>query len=277
MNKQAIWALAVKDMRAVTSSVQIWLPMVILPVVFCLLMPLGLVLSLRFLSLDALGDIQALLQTMEDLPAGPMRASIMQWESLEQRLLYFTAVYIMTPLFLLIPMMVSSIIAANSFVGEKEGRTLESLLYTPIDLVSLFVGKVLSALLPAVIVTFGCAVLYSLTINLAGAPLMGRWILPQWNWIVMIVYVVPSLSLGAILLNVAISARVKGFQEAYQMGVMVILPVLALFVGQTTGVLLFSIPAMFVVGTLVLLVSYWGVRRLARSFDRNRLFASQVR
>ncbi len=277
MNKQAIWALAVKDMRAVTSSVQIWLPMVILPVVFCLLMPLGLVLSLRFLSLDALGDIQALLQTMEDLPAGPMRASIMQWESLEQRLLYFTAVYIMTPLFLLIPMMVSSIIAANSFVGEKEGRTLESLLYTPIDLVSLFVGKVLSALLPAVIVTFGCAVLYSLTINLAGAPLMGRWILPQWNWIVMIVYVVPSLSLGAILVNVAISARVKGFQEAYQMGVMVILPVLALFVGQTTGVLLFSIPAMFVVGTLVLLISYWGVRRLARSFDRNRLFASQVR
>ncbi len=277
MNKQAIWALALKDMKAVTSSVQIWLPMVIIPVVFCLLIPLGMVLGLRFYSLDALGDIQALVNTMEGLPAGPMRDSIMQWESLEQQLLFFMAVYIMTPLFLLIPLMVASIIAANSFVGEKEGRTLESLLFAPVDLVSLFIGKVLSAFLPAMLVTLGCAVLYSLTINIAGAPLMGRWILPQWNWLAMLFYVVPAMSLGAILFNVAVSARVKGFQEAYQMGVMVILPVFALFFGQVTGLLLFSIPIMLAVGTVVFAISWWAMTRLARSFDRNRLFSSQVR
>ena len=45
--------------------------------------------------------------------------------------------------------MISSVVAASSFVGEKERKTLESLLYTPIDIASLFWGKLLSAFIPA--------------------------------------------------------------------------------------------------------------------------------
>lgn len=39
---------------------------------------------------------------------------------------------------LMIPVMASSVMAASSFVGEKEKHTLETLLYSPLSLKQLF-------------------------------------------------------------------------------------------------------------------------------------------
>ena len=40
-------------------------------------------------------------------------------------------VYLFAPMYLIVPMMVSAVIAADSFVGERERKTLEALLHTP--------------------------------------------------------------------------------------------------------------------------------------------------
>lgn len=48
MNKQAIWAVAKKDMLAIKESIQIWLPILILPIVFCLVLPAGLILAIKY-------------------------------------------------------------------------------------------------------------------------------------------------------------------------------------------------------------------------------------
>ena len=45
--------------------------------------------------------------------------------------------------FLIVPIMASSVMAASSFVGEKEKHTLETLLYSPLSLRQLFQSKVL--------------------------------------------------------------------------------------------------------------------------------------
>ncbi len=39
--------------------------------------------------------------------------------------------YMFAPMFLIMPLMIASIIGADSIVGEKERKTLEALLYTP--------------------------------------------------------------------------------------------------------------------------------------------------
>src|SRR5207247_10239886 len=51
-------------------------------------------------------------------------------------------------LFLIIPITGAMALAAHSVVGEKQARTLEPLLATPITTFELLVGKVLGALLP---------------------------------------------------------------------------------------------------------------------------------
>jgi ABC-type Na+ efflux pump permease subunit len=59
--------------------------------------------------------------------------------------------YLIAPPFLVLPLMLSCIIAAEAFVGEKERKTLEALLYTPATDGELFLGKALAALIPGIV------------------------------------------------------------------------------------------------------------------------------
>ena len=60
--------------------------------------------------------------------------------------------FLFAPMFLILPLMVASIIGADSIVGEKERKTLEALLYTPATDRELYLAKLLSAVVPG-----GCA------------------------------------------------------------------------------------------------------------------------
>jgi len=75
---------------------------------------------------------------------------------------------------------------------------------------------------------------------------------------------------------VIVSAKVKGFQEANQMSVFVILPVLALVISQITGALLISSKVLWVIGIVTLLLSVFVLRQIVKHFDRNKLFESQI-
>ena len=52
--------------------------------------------------------------------------------------------YLLAPLFLIVPLMVSAVLAADAFAGEKERKTLETLLHLPISDRDLFFAKVLA-------------------------------------------------------------------------------------------------------------------------------------
>ena len=56
-------------------------------------------------------------------------------------------------LFQLFPAVIASMIAADAFAGERERKTLETLLATPISTVSIFLGKTLAAVAFAVLVS----------------------------------------------------------------------------------------------------------------------------
>ncbi|NLM25427.1 MAG: ABC transporter permease subunit [Firmicutes bacterium] len=275
MNKQAIWAVAKKDMLAIKESIQIWLPILILPIVFCLVLPAGLILAIKYFG--NAGNVDQIISLLEQLPPGSIRDSILQWDEQNLQILYFFLVYLFAPFFLMIPVMISSVVAASSFVGEKERKTLESLLYTPIDIASLFWGKLLSAFIPAIGLTLISALGYMLVVNILSYDLFGQFIFPQANWLVLIFWVVPTVSLFAIFLNVYVSARVKGFQEAYQLGGLVILPIIALFVSQMAGIMFFSSLVLGALGFIMLVVDLFLVYKTTKDFDRNRLFMSQVK
>ncbi|MCL2686507.1 MAG: hypothetical protein FWE73_08985 [Candidatus Bathyarchaeota archaeon] len=62
--------------------------------------------------------------------------------------------------------------------------------------------------------------------------------LPNLTWIIMILGVAPTLALCSIGLTVMISAKVKGFKEAQQISVILLLPVMGLMFGQIFGILI---------------------------------------
>jgi len=148
-------------------------------------------------------------------------------------------------------LMVASVIAADSFAGEKERKTLEALLYTPTSDQELFFAKVLSAWLPAMGVALGGFVLYAIVANLAAWPVMGRIFFPNLMWILLVIWVAPAvagLGLGTMVL---VSSRVSGFQEAYQLGGAIVIPIVVLVIGQATGVMYFSAGLVALLGLVI--------------------------
>jgi ABC-type Na+ efflux pump, permease component len=70
-----------------------------------------------------------------------------------QLLIKVTINFMFPSYFLIIPIMCSGVIGASSFVGEKEHKTLESLLYTPISMEQLLRAKILGVFVPSYIVS----------------------------------------------------------------------------------------------------------------------------
>lgn len=276
MNRRAVWAIAKKDMRGIGANLQVWLPMLILPVILGILIPGGMMWALHVFGLDAAGDLQDLVQVLDRMPDSSVKESIHALPTLEQQIAYFVMNYLMAPLFLLIPLMASSVVSADSFAGEKERGTLESLLFTPVKVLDLFAGKVLAALLPGVglsLITFLCT---AIVVNGVGWPLFGHVFFPNVNWLPLMLLVIPMLSLAAILVNVFVSARVATFQAAYQLGGLVILPVLAVLFGQISGLLFLDAPVVTFIGLVLAVIDLLLLIPVRNYLDRSRLFESQV-
>jgi hypothetical protein len=96
----------------------------------------------------------------------------------------------------------------------------------------------------------------------------GMLLLPNLNFLIMIFGVAPTIALCSIGLTVAISAKVKGFKEAQQISVVLLLPVLGLVFAQISGLLvlgpvvLAALIGLFAVVDVA--VFYMGVKILQR-------------
>lgn len=140
-NRQAIRALVRKDIRSVTASVQLWLPMLIVPLIIGIIMPSALLWAASRMELRSLGNISFLLESLDALTQSGQIPQLASMPTDNHRIVYYLAMYMFAPLFLIIPVMASSILTANSFAGEKERKTLEGLLFTPISMSTLLKAK----------------------------------------------------------------------------------------------------------------------------------------
>jgi ABC-type Na+ efflux pump permease subunit len=269
-NYRAIRAIMAKDFRQVTQNKMVWLPMIILPLILQVLIPLGLVLMPQFLPAEEL-DMEDLDMMLKVMPASLSSA----FEGLNgaQMWVVLSANYMFAPMFLIVPLMVSSIIAADSFVGERERKTLEALLYTPVSDADLFLAKVLSAFVPALAVTIGSFILYGLVVNLGGYPVMGRIFFPAPVWWVLVFWLAPAVSLAGLGATVLISAKAKTFMQAQQASGILVLPITFLLIGQVSGLFFLSTGLALVVGVFLWALGLWLMWVGAHSFTRSELIS----
>ncbi|MNB71601.1 ABC-2 family transporter protein [compost metagenome] len=276
MNRSQIIAIAQKDIRAITSNVQVWLGLVLLPLVFGVLLPGVLILVIKMVNITD-GDLVDMVQkVITQLPAGGKKEQITALPTLNHQIIYIFVNYMLGPFFLLIPVLNSLMIALNSLVGEKERRTLESLLFAPIEVKDLFVGKLAATFIPTFVVTLVSFLLCGIIINGLTYSMFDGLIFPNLNWGLLLLWVAPMFTGLVIQISIFISARSKGFQGAQQIGGIVVLPVVGLAISQVTGVLLLSPQLLLGVGLLLLLVNLLLLRRLTKMNQRHTLFERQV-
>ena len=153
---------------------------------------------------------------------------------LEEIDIYVFTNFICPMLFVMIPLMVSSVSASCTFVGEKERGTMETLLLSPLSVRKLFQAKVAGcALLAGVITLLSFAAFFAITA--VGGILTGAPFFFNLNWFILVFLMSPALMVLGVVFMVMVSGRSKTTVEAMQVSGYIVFPVLLLFVGQITG------------------------------------------
>ena len=263
---RGIAAVVVRDLRVVRASKSVMLPMLIVPALLLVVLPLATAVGARLgaAAIDV-SDLQRMLALLpadiagrvaDDPAAGVIEVSL---------------VYLLSPMLLIVPLMTASVIAADAIAGERERKTLEGLLLTPLSDRELFVAKLLGAWLPAVTVGVVGGVVYALVADLAAAGVVDGWLFPNLVWAALVLWVGPALAAISLGLTVLVSARVKSVQEAFQIAGVVVLPVVALVVLQAGGLLVVSPLLLLVAGAVCWLVAAVVLRAGTRAVRRTRL------
>mgnify|MGYP005778293627 CR=1 FL=1 len=256
----AITAVIKKDFRAITANRRLFLSLLIVPLVLTVFVP-GVFISIaHFMPEDE--DIQMLLELLP-------RSSWASTMELTVTGLIFNN--ILPVFFLMIPIMASSIMAASSFVGEKEKHTLETLLYSPLSLGQIFRAKILASFLMSMTVSLISFAVMLIVVEVEVFLLMGTLLIPSASWLVILLLLSPAVSLIAVTLIVRGSAKAQSMEESQQGAVFMILPVLLLIVGQFTGVLLVSVWILLGLSLLCMLLALFLLKRAAGRFTYEML------
>ena len=258
--KKAMLAIIKKDFRGVTANRRLFSAILIVPVILTIILPSIFVFLIHFAPDDP--DIQSLLD---------MLPQVLQSESLELTVTALILNYILPVFFLMIPIMTASIMAASSFVGEKEKHTLETLLYCPLSLKQIFRAKVLASFLLSMLVSLisFCAMLLVLESEIFF--LMGDLLPPSVNWIVILLLVSPAISLIAVTLIVRGSAKAQSVEESQQAAVFLTIPVILLVAGQFTGILILSAWVLLGLGVLCALIAWLLLKKSMGRFTYEKL------
>jgi len=268
MNWRSIWAIVRKDLKEVRQNKAAWVPAIAVPLIFAILMPVLFIVLPQIMPIEnverELGDVADLLKKLP-----PTMGALFDGLGVEQMFILYMTGFLLAPLFLIMPLMFSSVVGADSFVGERERKTLEALLYTPATDMELFLGKVLAAVIPAISLSWLTYLVYIIVVNVASFGLFGRIWFPLPTWWPMMFWLTPAFALLGISATVLISSRVKTFMEAYQLSASLVVLVLAMVIGQVTGVLFLGVGTVLLTGSLIWIVDailiYVGVRNFKRS------------
>lgn len=221
-------ALLGKEIADLRQNLAIFLPALIVTVV-AIFMPVMVAVIVPAVTGERLSDSGDLEIAIEMYKKDPAMRSLDPEAAIQAYVFqYFLVMLVLGPI------TSAMSVAASSVISEKQARTLEPLLVTPITTLELLGGKLLGALLPALAVTVLSLALYLLVVGAVAANGVFSVLLgPRTLGVVLLIG--PLAAMVALQLAICVSSRVNDARTAQQLGIFVILPIPALLLGQIFG------------------------------------------
>ncbi len=126
------------------------------------------------------------------------------------------------------PISISMVIALETFVGEKERRSLEPLLSTPLSNTELYIGKMLSSMIPPLVSSYGGMTVY--LISLLSGELAWR---PPAMLIVQIILLTTVQALVMVTGAVVVSSQTTSTRAANLLASFIIIPMTLVIQGES--------------------------------------------
>jgi len=236
MNAGRVLALIGKDLLELSRNPSALFPNVLIAIV-CIAIPLGIGILLPMVTGESLADDDDFGKVLRNMaPFMPALASLPREAGVQA---FFFQQFL--TMFLMIPVAGAMAFAAYAVIGEKQARTLEPLLATPLTTAELLAAKLISSLAPSLFLEFGALALYMIGIAAFGQPGVALAVISP-RTVLIVGLLGPLTAAVALMLALIVSSRVNDARSAQQIGVIVILPITALLAAQLTGAFWLSIP-----------------------------------
>ncbi len=261
MNGAKILAIVEKEVADARKNKMIVISMALLPILL-----VAMVLGTAYFMLYIEGEMGEAKMDEDDLSIIP--AELQDMDPMHAFLILMNDQYLFY--FLLIPMMMPVYIAAYSIVGEKETKSLEPLLATPISVWELLVGKSIAAVVPSVVLTW-----FSFIVLVIG----GYFIMPELVflalirpvWIVGMALLSPLLALLSVFSGVIVSSRMNDPRAAQQVTGIFVVPIVALSIVVLAGKIFLSVPMVVVAAAVTLALDCLALYFAIKLFQRETI------
>lgn len=229
------------------------------PILFTVI-PLAVLFAMTMMPTSEMDDMKDLIAVLGNDPAFARLDMIGQMQVAMGRP--------MSMFLLLLPVMIPSLVASYSIVGEKTSQTLEPLLATPIRTWELLFGKMLTAFLPTIALTWFFAVLFAIGVRLIASSDGVFALLIGAPWLLSVLLLSPALSMIAIAITVGISSRAKDPRSAQEVSAMLVIPIVLTIPGQLSGFIFIDATVVLVASLVLAAMASIAIWIVARLFDR---------
>lgn len=259
--------IARTDLKQLSVSRDFWVPMLIMAGLFFVIIPTTLLFTISHLQ-----DVEIIQKVGETLDVLPQRVqATVRGDTPAARASYAMAVYLFAPLAVVVPLTISSAVAANAIVGEREKGTGEFLAHSPADEREIYLGKLMASMVPGYMTTLVGFGIYALVVNIIVGPQVGGWFFPTADWWLLMFWIVPPFIALALSFVVRVSSKVKSAAAAQQASGLITLPLILLAAAQSSGNLFGASGAGWALGVLAWLGAALGLLRGRSAVNRERL------
>ncbi len=248
INVKKVKALIAKELLVQSKDSATLSTMVVIPLLFGIVIPVSLIcLGTDNPLVQSLGGMQFILNAATSHAAG-------SGVNAEGRILYTILMYFFIPVFMLLPTMISNVTAAASFVGERERKTIEGLLYTPLNQQELLLGKIAASFVPATIITWFSLIVYGVILDTLGYHVFGSFIFPNSAWVLLGLIVMPLVSFLSTLLVVTVSQHMKTTRAAQSVSLIILVPIIGIIVSQASSSASLGIGMIAIICSVILII-----------------------
>jgi len=243
MRLEQVWIITRKDFLEFRRNRYVFWTLIGMPIIFSLLGPV-ILLAVPFSDPSLEGEVEQILPLLMGM------------------ILFMLS---------LVPAIVPTIVASHSFVGEKVNRSLEPLLATPTTDSELLFGKILAAFLPTMAGTYIAFAINIIAIDLILLPVVGQLLLPNLSWVIAMFFFAPAIGITSIEANVLVSSRMSDVRAAQQVGGLIVMPVVLLFVGSLINVFAITPVNMLILSSIFGLTAFALFQVSRRLFQREKI------
>jgi ABC-2 type transport system permease protein len=142
-------------------------------------------------------------------------------------------------------------IAAYSIVGEKVEKSLEPMLATPLTDGEILLGKTISSLVPPILATWLGASIFMAASDYLLLNSISYYYFPNLNASVMLFILAPLAALFGVEVAVIASSRISDVRGANQLGGLVWIPFMVIFIYAVRGNFQFSVGNLLIISGIL--------------------------